>query len=131
VDVTTHPFLHIIWGFFLIFLWVAWFFLLIRVVMDVFRRSDIGGGMKAVWVIVLLFLPLIGVLVYLITQGHHLAERDVESARTQQAEVDAYIRQTAGTGGPAAEIERAKALLDSGAIDQAEFDKIKAQALAS
>jgi predicted PurR-regulated permease PerM len=130
VDVTTHPFLHILWTFFLIFIWVSWFFLLIRVVMDVFRRHDIGGGMKAVWVIVLLFLPLIGVLIYLITQGHHLAERDVDSARAQQAEVDSYIRQTAGTGGPAAEIERAKALLESGAIDEAEFQKIKARALA-
>jgi hypothetical protein len=131
MDFTTHPLLHVLWTFFLIFIWVAWFFILIRIVVDVFRRHDIGGGMKALWVLFIIFLPLLGALAYLITQGDKMETRDAADVQAQKAATDAYIRQTAGAGGPAAEIERAKALLDSGAIDEAEFQKLKAQTLAS
>jgi hypothetical protein len=130
VDFTTHPFLNIIWSFFIIFIWFAWFMLLFRIIADVFRRNDIGGGMKAVWTILVIFLPLIGSLIYLISQGGSMASRDVEQAKAAQSQMDDYIRDRAGSGGAAAEIERAKGLLDSGAIDQAEFQAIKAKALA-
>jgi len=131
VDFTTHPFLNILWTFFIIFVWIAWFMLLFRIIADVFRRNDIGGGMKAVWTVFVIFLPLIGSLIYLITQGGNMASRDMEQAQAAQSQMDAYIRDRAGSGGGAAgEIERAKALLDSGAIDQAEFQAIKAKALA-
>jgi Phospholipase_D-nuclease N-terminal/Short C-terminal domain len=130
VDLTTHPFLNIIWSFFIIFIWISWFMLLFRIIADVFRRSDIGGGMKAVWTILVIFLPLIGSLIYLISQGGSMASRDMEQAKAAQSQMDDYIRERAGSGGAAAEIERAKALLDSGAIDQAEFQTIKTRALA-
>jgi hypothetical protein len=130
VDFAEHPFLHIIWTFFIIFVWIAWFWLLIGIVGDLFRRRDLGGGAKTIWFVFVIFLPLLGSLAYLFTQGDGMAERGAERAQAQQAELDSYIRERAGAGGAAAEIERAKALLDSGAIDQDEFAKIKARALA-
>ena len=134
MDFTQYPFLNIIWTFFIIFVWIAWFMLLFKIIADVFRRHDIGGGMKALWTIFVIFLPLIGSLIYLITQGGSMATRDLEQAQAAQEQMDAYIRDRAGTaggGGAAHEIEKAKALLDSGAIDQAEFQQIKARALAT
>jgi predicted PurR-regulated permease PerM len=132
LDFTDYPFLNIIWTFFIIFVWIAWFMLLFRIIADVFRRHDIGGGAKAAWTIFVIFLPLIGSLIYLITQGGSMATRDLEQAKAAQEQMDAYIRDRAGSagGGAAHEIEKAKALLDSGAIDQAEFAQIKARALA-
>jgi len=130
MDFTDHPFLNVIWSFFLIFIWVAWIWVFITCIVDLFRRRDIGGLGKAIWVLVLLFAVFLGVLIYVIAEGKGMAERNAEAVKAQQQQMDAYIRDTAGTGGPAAEIERAKALLDSGAIDQAEFDKLKTQALA-
>lgn len=124
-----YPFLNIVWTMLIIFAWVIWFWLLITVFSDLFRRHDIGGGSKALWVIFVIVLPFLGVLVYLIGQGDHMAERNMKMARAQQEQMDAYVKSVAG-GGSAAEIERAKGLLDSGAISQAEFDQLKAKALA-
>ena len=91
MDLTTHPFLNIIWSFFIIFIWFAWFMLLFRIIADVFRRHDIGGGMKAVWTILVIFLPLLGSLIYLISQGNSMASRDMEQARAAQSQIDNYI----------------------------------------
>jgi predicted PurR-regulated permease PerM len=129
VDVTNHPFLNVIWTFFIIFVWVAWFWLLITIAMDIFRRHDISGWGKALWFILIIFVPLIGSLIYLISQGSSMAQRNIEQQQQTKQQFDSYVRDTAG-GGSAAEIEKAKALLDSGAIDQAEFEKLKAKALA-
>jgi hypothetical protein len=96
----------------------------------VFRRRDIGGGKKAVWLIFILFVPFLGTLIYLIVNADDMAKRNAESAAAARGDMDEYIRATASTGGAAAEIERAKGLLDSGAISQAEYDAIKAKALA-
>jgi hypothetical protein len=131
MDFTNHPLIEVLWSFFIIFIWVAWFWLLISISIDIFRRHDISGGMKAVWLLFIIFLPYLGVLIYLITQSKSMAERNAEQANRQRAAMDDYIRSTAGGGGgAAAEIEKAKSLLDSGAISQAEFDSIKAKALA-
>ncbi len=124
---TDYPFLNIVWTMLIIFAWVIWFWLLITVFSDLFRRKDIGGGSKALWVIFVIVLPFLGVLIYLIAQGDHMAERNMQQAKAMQADTDAYIQSVAG--GSAAEIERAKGLLDSGAITQAEFEQIKAKAL--
>jgi hypothetical protein len=124
---TDYPFLNIVWTMLIIFAWVIWFWLLITVFSDLFRRKDIGGGSKALWVIFVIVLPFIGVLIYLISQGDHMAERNMQQAQAMQADTDAYIRSVAS--GSAAAIERAKGLLDSGAITQAEFEQIKAKAL--
>jgi hypothetical protein len=124
-----YPFLDVLWTIFIFFIWVAWIFLLFRIIFDVFRRHDISGGKKALWTIFIVFLPFIGVLVYLIVNGGKMSERDVEQARASQAQFDDYVRQTAGSGGAAAEIARAKELLDRGAITPAEFDQLKRKAL--
>ena len=124
-----YPFLDVFWTMLIFFCWIIWFWLLITVFADVFRRKDIGGGTKTLWVIFVIILPFLGVFIYLLVNHDGMADRSIRQAQTQQAQMDDYIRSTAG-GGTAAEIERAKGLLDSGAITQAEFDAIKAKALA-
>lgn len=125
-----YPFLDFFWSMLLVFLWIAWIFLLFRIIADVFRRDE-SGWKKAAWMIFLIFIPFIGVLVYLIVNGGGMTRRDVDQARAAQAQMDDYIRETSGGGGgAAAEIAKAKDLLDSGAITQAEFEQIKQRALA-
>ena len=125
-----YPFLDLMWTMLVFFAWIIWFWLLITVFADLFRRHDIGGGSKTLWIIFVILLPFLGVFVYLISQGKHMAERNMKQVEAQQAQSEAYIKSVAG-GGAADEIEKAKKLLDSGAISQAEFDAIKAKALAS
>ena len=125
-----YPFLDVVWTMLIFFVWIAWFMLLFRIIADVFRRHDIGGGAKVLWLIFVIVLPFLGVFVYLIAESKGMAERDIERAQASQQQFDAYVRETASSGGAAAEIEKAKQLLDSGAITQAEFDSIKAKALA-
>jgi hypothetical protein len=125
-----YPFLDILWTMLIFFAWVIWFWLLITVFADLFRRHDIGGGMKTLWIIFVILLPFLGVFIYLISQGKNMAERNVKGMQAQQAQMDAHIKSVASTGGAADEIDKAKKLLDSGAITQAEYDAIKAKALA-
>ena len=126
-----YPFLDILWTMFIFFLFIIWIWILITVFADVFRRKDIGGGMKAIWIIFVILLPYLGVLVYLIANHDGMADRNVSAIQAQQEQMDAYVKSVAGSGGAAAEIEKAKSLLDSGAITQAEFDSIKSKALAT
>ena len=127
----SYPFLDVLWTLLIIFLWIMFFWILIVVLGDIFRRRDISGWSKAMWVLFVVFLPFLGILVYLGVYGSGMAERNVKDARQAQAQTDEYIRSVAGSGGgAAAEIEKAKALLDSGAITQAEFDSLKQKALA-
>jgi len=126
-----YPFLDVLWTMFIFFLWIIWFFLLFRVIVDIFRRKDIGGGSKTLWLIFVILLPFLGVFVYLIVNSNEMADRDVKSAQASQQQFDSYVKEVAGSGGTAAEIDKAKQLLDSGAITQAEFDTIKAKALAT
>ena len=126
-----YPFLDILWTMLIFFFWVAWIWMLIVILSDVFRRRDIGGGKKTVWTIFIIALPFIGVLAYLITNSDDMAERRMKDMQDSQAQFDEHVRSVAGSGGGAAsEIESAKRLLDSGAINQEEFDAIKAKALA-
>ncbi len=126
-----YPFLDILWSMFIFFLFVIWIWILITVFADIFRRKDIGGGSKALWIIFVIVLPYLGVFVYLIANHDGMADRNIQQMQKQQQATDAYIQSVAGSGGAAAEIEKAKGLLDSGAITQAEFDSIKQKALAS
>jgi hypothetical protein len=126
-----YPFLDVIWTMIVFFAWVIWFWLLITILGDVFRRQDLSGMGKVAWTVFLIILPFLGVLIYLGTQSKHMAERNMRDAKQAQAQMDDYVRSVASEGGAAGEIERAKKLLDSGAISQAEFDQIKQQALAS
>ena len=126
-----YPFFDVLWTMFIFFLFIIWIWILITVFADVFRRKDIGGGSKTLWIIFVILLPYLGVFVYLIANHAGMADRNVKQMQAQQEATDSYIKSVAGSGGgAAAEIERAKGLLDSGAITQAEFDSIKAKALA-
>jgi hypothetical protein len=122
-----YPFLDVLWTMILFFAWVAWIWIAITVFVDIFRRHDISGWGKAAWVVFVIVLPFLGVLVYLIAQHDGMRERSVKQAEAQKAAFDEYVRDAAG--GSAGEIAKAKELLDSGAITQAEFDAIKAKAL--
>jgi hypothetical protein len=125
-----YPFLDVIWSMLVFFLWIAWFWLLFMVWTDIFRRHDLGGGGKTLWLIFTIVLPFLGVFIYLISNNDEMTKRNLERAQAQRAQFDDYVRETATSGGAAAEIERAKQLLDSGAITQAEYDAIKQKALA-
>jgi Short C-terminal domain/Phospholipase_D-nuclease N-terminal len=125
-----YPFLNILWSMIIFFVWVTWIWMMILILSDVFRRRDLSGWGKAGWTFFLIVLPFLGALIYLIAQSDGMAERREQDVQGQKAQMDDYVRSVAGSGGPAAEIDKAKALLDSGAIDQAEYDAIKAKALA-
>jgi len=127
-----YPFLGVFWSMLVFFAWVIWFVLLFRIIVDIFSRHDIGGGSKVLWIIFVIILPFLGVFVYLIANNEGMTQRAMAKAQAQQSQMDDYIRSTAGGGGgAAAEIDKAKQLLDSGAITQAEFDTLKAKALSS
>ncbi len=126
-----YPFLDVLWTMLVFFAWVIWFWMLIVILTDVFRRRDVGGGTKTLWTIFVIVAPFLGVFIYLLTNHDGMAERSMQQAKAQQAQMDDYVRTVASSGGAAGEIEKAKGLLDSGAITQAEFDAIKAKALAS
>jgi hypothetical protein len=126
-----YPFLDVLWTMILFFFWVAWIWLLIVIISDLFRR-DASGWAKAAWLLFLIVLPFLGALVYVIANGKEMTERRIEEAAASQAHMDSYVRSVASSsgGGTAAEIQRGKELLDSGAITQQEFEQLKAKALA-
>ncbi len=125
-----YPFLDVFWSIVIFFLWVMWFMLLFHIIGDIFRRRDASGAKKTLWLLFVLFLPFLGVFVYLIANSDDMARRSAEQMAAQQAQTDEYVRSVAGSSGAAAEIEKAKGLLESGAINQQEYDAIKAKALA-
>jgi Short C-terminal domain/Phospholipase_D-nuclease N-terminal len=125
-----YPFLDVMWTMLVFFLWIAWFWMLFGVWGDIFRRRDISGLGKTGWFIFTLVLPFLGVFIYLVSQNDGMNQRNHERDQAQRAQIDDYVRSTAGGGGAAAEIEKAKRLLDSGAISQPEFEALKQKALA-
>ena len=126
-----YPFLDIFWTMLIFFCWIIWFWLLITIFADIFRRHDTSGFTKVLWIIFVIIVPFLGVFIYLIANHDGMQDRAMAQAQAQQERSDAYVRSVAGSGGATAEIERAKGLLDSGAITQAEYDAIKQKALAS
>src|SRR3954453_17426905 len=124
-----YPFMDILWTMLIFFAWVIWIWTVIVMLTDVFRRQDIGGGTKALWVIFMVVLPFVGVLTYLIVEHKGMGERNLAQAEAAKADTDQYIRSVAG--GAAGEIEKGQELLASGAITQAEFDALKVRALAA
>ena len=91
-----YPFLDVLWTLLVFFAWVIWFWILITILADIFRRHDIGGGKKALWVVFLIVLPFVGVLIYLIANNDGMAERSAKEARTSQAQFDDYVKTVAG-----------------------------------
>ena len=134
LSLADYPFLDVVWSMLVFFLWVgmaSW--LLFSIWGDLFRRRDLSGWGKTGWLIFTLVVPFLGVFVYVVTQNDGMTQRNLERAKAQREQMDEYVRTTAGGGGGAggvADIERAKQLLDSGAIDQAEFETLKQRALA-
>jgi hypothetical protein len=124
------PFLSVLWTMAVFFAWIIWFWLLITVFSDLFRRRDTSGGAKVLWVIFVIILPYLGVFVYLIANHDGMADRSVKEQRAAEKQFDEHIRSVAASS-PTADIERAKQLLDSGAITQTEYESLKAKALAS
>jgi predicted PurR-regulated permease PerM len=125
-----YPLLDFFWTIFEIFLWVIWIWILIWIFIDIFRSHDLSGFAKALWFIFVLFIPLIGVLVYLIVRGGSMHERAVQQAQQQDQEARTYIREAAGTQSSADQLTKLAELRDKGVISADEFEREKAKILA-
>jgi membrane protein implicated in regulation of membrane protease activity len=127
----SYPLLGAFWTVFEIFLWIIWIWILIYVFIDIFRSHDLSGWAKALWFVFVLFIPLIGVLVYLIARGGEMQQRAQQQAQQQDQEVRRYIQQTANEGNSADQLAKLADLRDRGVITADEFDREKAKVLAS
>jgi len=126
-----YTFGDVMWSMFVFFAWILFFWMLFVVFGDLFSRHDISGWAKAGWTIFVIILPFLGIFIYLIAEGKSMGERAAQRAQAQQSEVDSYVRSVAASGSPTEEIAKGQELLASGAITQAEFDQLKAKALAT
>jgi ABC-type multidrug transport system fused ATPase/permease subunit len=126
----SYPLLGAFWTIFIIFLWVIWFWILITIIIDLFRSHDLNGFAKALWFIFIIFLPLIGVLVYLIARGGKMHEHQVRDARRQEADFRSYVQEAAGSQSPADQLAKLADLRDRGVITADEFEREKAKILA-
>jgi len=126
---SSYTFLDFFWDALVIFAWIIWFWLLITVFADLFRRHDTSGWAKAAWIIFVIVLPYVGVLIYLIVEHQGIADRNAQGVRAQQQQFDQYVQSVASQSDPSEQIAKAKGLLDSGAITQDEFDRLKQKAL--
>ena len=126
-----YPFLEILGSMLFFFGFVIWMWMLFAIFGDLFRRDDVSGWGKAAWTIFILIVPILGALCYLVSQGSEMAARNVAAQKAAKAQFDEYVRETAGEGeGAAGQIAKAHELLERGALDQAEFDRLKQRALA-
>jgi putative oligomerization/nucleic acid binding protein/phospholipase D-like protein len=126
-----YTFGDVMWSMFVFFAWILFFWMLFIVFGDLFSRHDISGWAKAGWTLFVIILPFLGIFIYLIAEGRSMGERAQARAQAQQAQVDDYVRSVASSGSATDEIARGKELFDSGAITEAEFNQLKANALAS
>ncbi len=126
----SYPLLGVFWTIIEIFLWVVWFWILITVFIDIFRSHDLNGWGKALWFLFVLFIPLIGVLVYLIARGGKMHERAVQQAQQQQEQFRSYVQETAGSANTADQLAKLADLRDRGVITPEEFEREKAKVLA-
>jgi predicted PurR-regulated permease PerM len=127
---TSYPFLEIFWTMLIFFAFVVWIWILFTVLADIFRRHDTSGFAKVLWIVFIIIIPYFGVFIYLIAEHKGMTERAIKSQEEAQTQVDQYVQSVAGKGDPAEQIAKAKQLLDSGTITQAEFDQMKQKALA-
>ena len=127
----SYPLLGAFWTILEIFLWVLWIWVLIYVFIDIFRSRDLSGVAKALWFVFVLFIPLIGVLVYLIARGGSMQERAQQQARQADADARAYIQDVAGSGNTADQLTKLAELRDRGVITPEEFEREKAKVLAA
>ena len=126
-----YPLLGAMWTMFVFFLWIAWLFLLFKIFGDIFRSDDMGGGAKALWCIFVIIAPFLGTFIYIIVRGKSMGERDIQAYQEQKAQFDAYVKETAGSGGGAAdELSKLADLKAKGVLTDAEFEAQKAKLLA-
>ena len=126
-----YPLLGVFWTMMIFFLWIAWIVLLFRVIADIFRSRDLGGGAKALWAIFVIVVPFLGVFVYVIARGHKMSEHDVAQAQAQEAQFRTYVQDVAGPGGGTAdELTKLADLKAQGVITDVEFEQQKAKLLA-
>lgn len=130
-DSSSYPALSVFWSIVEVFLWVLWFWILIMVLIDLFRSSDLSGLAKAVWFVIVLFLPMIGVIAYLIIRGGSMHERAAKQAQQEDKAFRSYVQEAAGPKSAADEITKLSALRDQGTITPAEFEREKAKVLSS
>ena len=126
----SYPILGVFWTILMIFLWVIWFWILITIIIDIFRSRDLSGWVKALWFVFILFLPLIGVLVYLIARGGKMHEHQARDAQLQEEQLRSYVQQAASEGSSADQLAKLADLRDRGVITAQEFDREKAKILA-
>ncbi len=126
----SYPILGAFWTIFMIFLWVIWFWILITIIIDIFRSHDLSGWAKALWFVFILFLPLIGVLAYLIARGGKMHERGVRQAQRQEEQLRSYVQEAAGSQSAVDQLAKLADLRDRGVITAEEFDREKAKILA-
>lgn len=126
-----YPILGVFWSMVWLFLWIAWIFLLFRVIADLFRSHDMSGWAKALWAIFVVLAPFLGVFIYLIVRGHSMSERDVAQAQHQEAAFRSYVQDAAGSGGGTADqLSKLADLRAQGVLTDAEFEAQKAKLLA-
>jgi hypothetical protein len=123
------PLFDLFWAMLWFFIWIAWIWLLVSVLFDIFRSEDLGGWGKGLWAIFVVLIPFLGVFLYLIVRGSDMHRRSVEVARAQEAATREYVQSVAGSGGAADELEKLARLRDQGTIDDAEFQQMKAKVL--
>ena len=128
---SSYPFLEVFWTMLIFFAFVVWIWILFTVLADIFRRHDTSGFGKVLWIIFIIIIPYFGVFIYLIAEHTGMTERALKQQEAMQSQMDQYVQSVATKGDPAEQIAKAKTLLDSGTITQAEFDSIKQKALAS
>jgi hypothetical protein len=131
--IADYTFFDLFWSLLVFFIWVMWFWLLFTIWFDIFRRDDISGGSKTLWLLFTILVPFLGVFVYLIKENDGMMKRAQARSHRDRQQFDEYVRQTAssGAGSASEEIARGKELLDRGVITQAEFDVLKTNALSS
>lgn len=131
IAATSYPFLEVFWTMLIFFAFVVWIWILFTVMIDIFRRHDTSGFAKVLWIIFIIVLPYFGVFVYLIAEHNGMTERAVKQQKDAQSQFDQYVQSVAAKSDPTEQIAKAKAMLDSGAINQTEFEQIKQKALAA
>jgi Short C-terminal domain/Phospholipase_D-nuclease N-terminal len=127
----SYPFLEVFWTLLIFFAFIIWLWILFTVFTDIFRRHDTSGFVKVIWIIFIIIIPYFGSFIYLIFEHKGMTERAIAAQKQAQAQFDDYVKSAAGSGDPTEQIAKAKQLLDSGTITQAEFDQIKQKALAA
>ena len=128
---TSYPLLEVFWTMLIFFAFVIWIWILITVLIDIFRRRDASGWVKVLWIVFIILLPYLGVFVYLIAEHKGMSERAVKQQKSAEEQVEGYVKSVAGKADPTEQIANAKKLLDNGTITQTEFDQIKQKALAA